>query len=102
MIYRIKEKFWSWVGKFTIYDDKDNEQFFVVGKAFSWGKKLSFQNAKGKELAFIEQKLMSWRPRYKILIDGKPFAEITKELRVSLVTICDHWLTEICSVKARD
>ena len=79
MIYRVKEKFWSIGDKFTIFDQQDNEKYFVIGKAFSWGDKLSFQDGKGRGLAYIEQKLLSWRPRYNILIGGKPFAEITKE-----------------------
>lgn len=79
MIYKIKEKAWSITNKFTIFDESDNEKYYVIGKAFSWGNKLSFQDSGGKELAFIEQKLMSWKQRYKILINEKPFAEITKE-----------------------
>jgi len=35
MIYKIKEKFWSWGDDFTIYDDGENEVFRVHGKAFS-------------------------------------------------------------------
>lgn len=80
MIYRIKEKFWSIGDKFTIFDERDNEKFYVIGKAFSWGDKLSFQDTHRKELAFIEQKLLSWKKRYNILIDGEPFAAITKEI----------------------
>jgi uncharacterized protein YxjI len=79
MIYKIKEKFWTWGGDFTIYDDGENEVFRVHGKAFSWGNKLSFQDLNGKELAFIEQKLLSFKPCYKILIDGEEFAQVVKE-----------------------
>jgi len=79
MIYKIKEKFWSLGDEFTIYDEEDNEVYKVFGKAFSWGDKLSFQDLEGKELAFIDQKLLSWKPCYKIIIDGKEFAQVTKE-----------------------
>ena len=79
MIFRIKEKFWSWGNDFSITDVDGNEVFYVAGSAFSWGDDLSFQNAQRQELARITQKLMSWKPRYQIIIAGELFAEVIKE-----------------------
>lgn len=79
MIYKIKEKFWSWGNKFIITDEQNNSQFVVDGQAFSWGDKLSFQDLEGNELAFINQRLMSLMPRYQILTNGTVFAEVIKE-----------------------
>lgn len=79
MVFRIKEKFWSWGNDFAITDADGNQAYFVDGKAFSWGDKLSFQDAQRNELAFISQKLMTWKPRYQIIIDGSVFAEVVKE-----------------------
>lgn len=79
MIYKIKEKFWSWGNKFIITDEQNNSQFVVDGRAFSWGDKLSFQDLEGNELAFINQRLMSLMPRYQILTNGTVFAEVIKE-----------------------
>jgi uncharacterized protein YxjI len=79
MIYRIKEKFWSWGNDFAITDQHGTPVYLVDGAAFSWGDKLSFQNTSGNELAFISQKLLSWKPRYQIHIEGRLFAEVVKE-----------------------
>ncbi len=79
MIYCIKEKFWGFGDNFTITDENGNDCFIVKGKAFSWGDKLSFQDISGNELAYISQKLLSLKPRYKIYVHGKLFAEVTKE-----------------------
>ncbi|PAY16815.1 hypothetical protein CKO51_24575 [Rhodopirellula sp. SM50] len=79
MIFRIKEKFWSWGNDFAITDDEGKPLYHVDGKAFSWGDKLSFQDGSGREIALISQKLLSWKPRYQIIIDGAVFAEVTKE-----------------------
>ncbi|QDT11544.1 LURP-one-related/scramblase family protein [Planctomycetes bacterium K23_9] len=79
MVFRIKEKFWSWGNDFAITDSVGNEVYYVDGKAFSWGDKLSFQNADREELALISQKMMSWKPRYQIIMDGNVFAEVIKE-----------------------
>jgi len=79
MIYRIKEKFWGLGDTFNITDQNGNDCFLVKGEAFSWGDKLSFQDMSGNELAYISQKLMSFKPRYQIYLDGKLFAEVTRE-----------------------
>ncbi|MCP4521030.1 MAG: hypothetical protein GY827_05000 [Cytophagales bacterium] len=80
MIYRIKEKFWSWGTNFSINDENEQPVYKVDGEAFSWGDKLSVQDMHGKELAFISQKLLSFKPRYEIFVNGSLFAEVTKEL----------------------
>ena len=79
MIYRIKEKFWSWGDNFAITDAGGQPAFFVKGKVFSWGDQLSFQDINGNELAFISQKLLSWKPRFQITVNGNLFAEVIKE-----------------------
>ncbi|MEE2826185.1 MAG: LURP-one-related family protein [Planctomycetota bacterium] len=79
MIYRIKEKFWSWGNDFAITDQFGTPRFLVDGQAFSWGDKLSFQDSQGNELAFISQKLLSFQPCYQILVNGNLFAEVVKE-----------------------
>ncbi|MDG2220906.1 MAG: LURP-one-related family protein [Rubripirellula sp.] len=79
MVFRIKEKFWSWGNDFAITDADGNEVYYVDGIAFSWGNKLSFQNPGRQELALISQKLLSWKPLYQIIIDGQIFAEVVKE-----------------------
>ncbi|NKB71227.1 MAG: hypothetical protein GKR89_29495 [Candidatus Latescibacteria bacterium] len=79
MIFRIKEKFWSWGDNFQITDPDGELKYYVNGRAFSWGDKLSFQDPDHNELAFISQKLLTLKPRYEIIIDGKVFAEVVKE-----------------------
>jgi uncharacterized protein YxjI len=79
MLFRIKEKFWSWGNDFAITDEYGDARYIVDGAAFSWGDDLSFQDPDGYELARIRQKLLSFRPRYRIEIDGEIFAEVVKE-----------------------
>ena len=79
MIFKVKEKFWSWGDEFTIFDQNDQPKYLVKGKAFSWGDKLSFQTMEGDELAFINQKLLSFRPKYEITVEGQPFAQLLQE-----------------------
>ena len=58
MIYRIKEKFWSWGNDFKITDEQGNDGFLIDCHAFAWGDNLFFQDLHGYELAFISQIMM--------------------------------------------
>jgi len=79
MIYRIKEKLWSFGDAFTITDENEKAVFQVKEELFSWGKQLYLLDLQGNELAFIKQKLFSFKPTYHIYIADNLFAEIRKE-----------------------
>lgn len=79
MEYYIKQRFFSWNDRFSIYDASGNVRFYVEGEVFSWGKKLHLSDVYGNELAFIEQKLFSWKPRYYIHRPGANTLEVVKE-----------------------
>ena len=75
----LKQRLFSWGDKFSVYGEDGEEDYFVQGEVFSWGKKLHIYDRNECEVAFIQQKLFSFRPRYEILQNGIPFAEVIKE-----------------------
>ena len=75
----LKQRLFSWGDKFSVYGENGEEHYFVQGEVFSWGKKLHIYERTECEVAFIQQKLFSFRPRYEILQNGIPFAEVIKE-----------------------
>ena len=36
----IKQKVFSWVDRFTVFDETGADKYYVEGEFFSWGKKL--------------------------------------------------------------
>jgi uncharacterized protein YxjI len=80
VIYRMKQKLFSWGDDFVIQDDSGQDRFFVDGKAFSLGNQLSFQDMQGNELAYIRQRLLSFVPTYEISRSGQVLATVSKEL----------------------
>ena len=80
MIYRMKQKLFSWGDDFVIQDDSGQDRFLVDGKAFSVGNQLSFQDMQGNELAYIRQKLLSFASTYEISRGGQVLATVSKEL----------------------
>lgn len=76
----IKQKVFSWVDRFTVFDETGADKFYVEGEFFSWGKKLHVTDRTGRETAFIQQKVFSMMPRFFVYIDGVERAEIVKRL----------------------
>ena len=75
----IKQHIFTWGDKFSVYDENENEIFFVQGEIFTLGKKLHIYDAKDNEVAFIEQEIFSFLPRYYISKDSEQIAEVVKE-----------------------
>jgi len=77
MVYRVKKKFWSWGGEFSITDIEGRLLYKTIGEAFSWGDKLSFQDINNKELAQINQLNSTFN--YEILKNDEPYAKFIQE-----------------------
>jgi len=75
----MRQKVFSWVDRFTVWDEAENERYYVEGEFFSWGKKLHVTDASGREAAFIQQKVFSFLPRFYVYVGDEEVAEIVKE-----------------------
>lgn len=79
MIYKIRQKIFTFGDNFTIKDDRDEDQFIVRGKVFAIGGKLKIEDMLGNELVYIEQKVFRLLPEYNIYSEGKHLAKVKKE-----------------------
>ena len=75
----LKQKFFSWGDKFTVYTVGGDDRYYVHGEPFSIGKKLRLYDTSGQELLQIRQKPFSWTPRYYICRGHRVLAEVVKE-----------------------
>lgn len=74
----IRQKVFSWVDRFTVFDENGADKYYVEGEFFSWGKKLHVTDVNGRETAFIQEKAFSLMPRFFVYINGEECAEIVK------------------------
>ena len=79
MTFYVKQKFFSWNDRSSVYDSNGNEVFYVGGEGFSFGKKLHIYDALNNEVAFIKQKIFSFLPKYHVYCGENQIAEITRE-----------------------
>ena len=75
----MKQKVFSWVDKFTVKDEAEQDRFFVEGEFMTLSKKLHILNENHTEVAFIHQKLWSFMPRFFVEIDGREVCQIVKK-----------------------
>lgn len=55
----IKQRIFTWGGKFAVYDVNGNEKYYAKGETFTFGKKLHLYDLAGNEPVYTEQKLWS-------------------------------------------
>lgn len=79
MKYHLKQKVFSFTGKFTIKDDTGVDRYYAEAEIFSWGKKYHVFNQHHEEVIFIQQKVFSFLPKYFIYIHGQEVAQIEKQ-----------------------
>jgi len=75
----MKQKAFSWIDRFRVWDGDGHDRYYVEGEFFSFGKRLHITNPDGQEVALVHQKIFSFLPRFFVWADGVQVAEIVKE-----------------------
>ena len=75
----LKQKVFTLVDKFTLYDEAGNDRYYVQGEAFSIGKKLHILDLNGNEVAMIRQHVWTFLPRYSVLVGECEVAQVVKK-----------------------
>lgn len=73
-----KQRFFSWLDSYDIYDENNNTVFSVKGQ-FAWGHKLNVYDAQGNHIATLQEKIFSFLPRFEIYINDQFAGTVSKE-----------------------
>lgn len=88
-----KQRFFSWLDSYDIYDEQDRVVFTVEGK-LSWGHCLHILDAAGNHIATLQEKVFSFLPRFELYIGEQYVGCISKEFtffRPSFTIDCNDW-----------
>ena len=88
-----KQRFFSWLDSYDIYDVEGNMVFTVEGQ-FGWGHRLQILNAAGEPVGSIEEKIFSFLPQFHMYERGEYLGCIRKEFTLfkPLFTLdCADW-----------
>lgn len=77
--FSIKQKFWSWGGKFEIFDEVGIPTYQVEGSVFKWLKEFTVSRTDGTPVSKIKNEFSLILPRFTVtMADGSQFT-IQKE-----------------------
>lgn len=74
----LKQRFFSWLDSYDIYDEENNPIFTVKGE-LAFGKRLNVYSEDGMHLATLQQKILTFLPKFEIYIGDNYAGEIAKE-----------------------
>lgn len=81
MILTFKQKALTFLGKYKVYDQDNNEVYDVKGK-FTIPKKFVVYDAQGNELGAVKGKLIDFFPTFRIFKGGKEVGRIKKGIKI--------------------
>lgn len=73
-----KQRFFSWLDSYDIFDEEENTVYTVEGK-LAWGHRLVIYDKNGEELAEVKEVVFSLLPRFEIYIKGEFAGSLQKE-----------------------
>ena len=73
-----KQRMFSWLDNYDIYDENGNTLFEVKGE-LAWGHCLRIYDAKGNELGMIQEKVFTFLPKFEMYLGDKCVGTISKE-----------------------
>ncbi len=73
-----KQRAFTWLDKYDIYDENGNTVYTVKGAA-AWGHLLRIYDAKGNNLGRIQEKVLTLLPKFEMYIGGSYVGSINRE-----------------------
>ena len=74
-----KQRFFSWLDSYDIFDEQGNVVFKVEGK-LSWGHKLHILDVTGQHIATVKEVVWTFlKPKFEVYLGDELLGTITKE-----------------------
>lgn len=91
-----KQRFFSWLDSYDIYDEAGAPVYTVEGK-LSWGHRLEILDASGAALGTVKEEVLTFLPRFALYLDGEYIGQIKKEFTFFKPVFsldCNGWQVE--------
>jgi len=74
-----KQRFFSWLDSYDIFDEQGSVVYRVEGK-LSWGHKLHILDAQGQHIATVKEVVWTFlKPKFELYLGEEQLGTITKE-----------------------
>lgn len=91
-----KQRFFSWLDSYDIFDEDGNTVYVVKGE-LSWGHRLQICDAQGNPVGRLQERVLTWLPKFEFYVGDQLAGEIVKEftlLRPKFRLDCNGWTVE--------
>lgn len=88
-----KQRFFSWLDSYDIYNEAGETVYTVEGK-LSWGHCLEIHDTAGRHLGTVKEEILTFLPRFNIFIGDRQVGTIKKEFtffKPSFTVDCCGW-----------
>lgn len=88
-----KQRFFSWLDSYDIYDDTGAVVYTVEGQ-IAWGHKLAILGPSGNEIGMVREEILTLLPRFALSVGTHEIGEVRKEFtffRPSFRLDCMGW-----------
>ena len=72
-----RQRIFSWLDSYDIYNEK-GETLFVVRGQLSWGHCLKIYDAFGEEVGKVKEKIVTFLPKFELFADGRHLGSVKK------------------------
>lgn len=74
-----KQRFFSWLDSYDIFDERGETMFTVEGK-LAWGHTLHILNRQGKHIGTVKERVITLLPKFELYVHDEYVGCISKEL----------------------
>lgn len=96
MYLRFRQRMFSWLDSYDIYDEQGQPVYEVRGE-LSWGHRLQIYDAAGRPVGRVQERVLSLLPRFELYLGEQFVGMIRKEFtffRPRFQLDCNGWQVE--------
>lgn len=72
-----KQRFFSWLDSYDIYDEYENTVYVVKGQV-SWGHCLKIFDFHGREMGMVKERVLTFLPAFEVYEGGQLIGSISR------------------------
>lgn len=91
-----KQRLFSWLDSYDIYDEAGNTLYTVKGQ-FGWGHRLKIYDARGAEVGTLQERILTFLPKFEMYLGKEYLGCISKEFSFLVPRYhidCNGWQIE--------
>ena len=91
-----KQRFFSWLDSYDVYDEAGKTLYTVEGQ-LAWGHCLKIYDAYNRELGMVKERILTWFPKFEMYLGDRYLGCINKEFSFFVPRYnidCNGWQVE--------